>query len=146
VGAGIDASVGGASMLLGTAIGGLTGLASTWWAWGQLAEFKVLGANLGGVALRIGPLRSPAFPWVVLDRALQLHRVVSTRAHARREVAHVGDAVGRVASLSAQERRPLQECFDRLRDKANSARADSEIESARLNLPRRIEALLAGPT
>jgi hypothetical protein len=142
VGAGIDASVGGASMLLGTALGGVTGLASSWWAWGQLAEVKVLGANLGGTALRIGPLKSPAFPWVVLERALHLHRIVSNRAHARRGEVHLEHDAGIVSALGREQRKPLSDCFDRLRQNATSSRAEVEAEHARRLLPGLIAPLL----
>jgi hypothetical protein len=85
-GGGIDALLGGASMLLGTGIGALLGGASGWLGGQEIAKIKILGETLGGRVLRVGPVRSANFPWVLLGRAWVHHQLVAERNHARREV------------------------------------------------------------
>jgi hypothetical protein len=142
VGGGIDAAVGGASLLLGTLIGAAAGVASTWWGFERLAEVEVLGARLGGTLLRIGPMRNPAFPWVVLGRALHFHSIVSTRAHAARGAAFSDErAAERVVSeLSGELRRPLSDLFGRLRKRPGTAE-QAAIEG---DLACAIEAVMEG--
>lgn len=137
-GGALDLAVGGASLLAGAVLGGVAGLATTWWAWDRLAEVEVLGQTLGGVLLRAGPARGAAFPWVLLDRALLFHREAATRAHARREPLRLAEGGGIVANLPAERRRRFESCFARLRSGAGRA----ERSSVRLALSRELEALL----
>jgi GTPase Era involved in 16S rRNA processing len=102
IGGTIDASVGGASFLLGTAIGtGIGGLAG-WIGSYKLPQVSVeVPTPFGGTLelrpfrkaqphhhykkLRIGPMHNPLFPYVVLSRALRYHHLILTRPHALRE-------------------------------------------------------------
>jgi hypothetical protein len=84
-GGGIDALLGGASLLLGTGIGALIGGAGAWFGGTELARVRVLGQSLGGRKLQVGPVKAPNFPWVMLGRAWVHHRLVAERNHARRE-------------------------------------------------------------
>jgi len=117
----VDVAAGGASLLAGAILGGAIGLATTWWAWERLAEVEILGQPLSGVLLRAGPVRSAAFPWVLLDRALLFHREVATRAHAQRAPLRLSEKDGIVADLAADRRRRLQACFAKLRKMAGPA-------------------------
>jgi hypothetical protein len=141
MGAGVDAVTGGASFLLGSVVGGAAGAASTWWAFDTMAEVKVLGAHLGGSLLQIGPLQNPAFPWVVLGRALRFHRIVSTRAHAARSTVPNDEAEAEqsVADLPGDVRKTLSSAFDRLRRSPGAA----DREQMRRALPAAIEKSLA---
>lgn len=115
VGGAVDVAAGGASFLLGSVLGGAAGAASAWWGFDRLAEVRVLGSEMAGALLSIGPMRSQAFPWVVLGRALQFHRIVATRAHAdRAPVGAVPDGDPTVGDLPGDVRRPVAQCFDRL--------------------------------
>lgn len=84
-GGGVDALLGGASMLLGAGIGALLGGAGAWFGGHELAKVKILGEALGGRVLQVGPVNAPNFPWVLLGRAWVHHHLVSERNHARRE-------------------------------------------------------------
>lgn len=84
-GGGIDVLLGGATLLLGAGIGALIGGAGAWFGGDRLAKVEVLGQSLGGRVLRVGPVTSPNFPWVMLGRAWVHHRLVAERNHARRE-------------------------------------------------------------
>jgi len=139
VGGTLDAALGGASFLLGSVIGGAAGLASAWWGWGRLAEVKLLGQPLGGTLLEIGPMRSPNFPWVVLDRALRFHAAVSQRAHAKRAAVQLRPGEdGIVSGLPADQRRRVQGVLDRLA----KARDAASTESARIALGAALRTIL----
>ncbi len=115
VGGGIDVSVGGSSLLLGSALGGAVGAASALWGWAQLAQVRILGLQLGGRLLRIGPMPNRNFPWVILDRALVFHAAVARRAHARRAAVDLRNAEGVVSTLPREVRGEIQSAFDTLR-------------------------------
>ncbi len=84
-GGGIDALLGGASLLLGAGLGAVLGGAGAWFGGRELARVKVLGQSLGGRVLQVGPVRAANFPWVLLGRAWVHHDLVAERNHARRE-------------------------------------------------------------
>jgi hypothetical protein len=85
VGGVVDVAAGGASFLAGSIVGGLLGGLSSYYGSQGVAQMEVLGRRLGGPVARIGPLRNPNFPWLLLDRALLHFRSVISRAHARRD-------------------------------------------------------------
>jgi hypothetical protein len=105
-GAVIDASLGGASVLLGTliggAVGGVTGLAGALVAGKRrpALEVAVPGESrwlpkklrFGGSALSVGPYAAVNFPWILLDRALGTFCYVINRAHARQDEATIRSA------------------------------------------------------
>ena len=115
----IDAAVGGASLLLGSVLGGALGFSATWFGWDKLEEVKVAGGLcVAGKQLRIGPMKNTRFPWVVLDRALLYHQAVSRRAHARRDPEQLSASNadnGLVSSLDASVRGKIEACFAKLR-------------------------------
>jgi len=138
VGGTLDAALAGSSFLLGSVIGGAVGLASAWLGWARLAEVKLMGQPLGGTLLEIGPMRSPNFPWVVLDRALRFHDAVCQRAHAKREAVQLEAGEGEVAGLPGDVRRRVQGVLDRLA----KARDAASVESARIALAGAIRSIL----
>jgi hypothetical protein len=135
----IDLAAGGASLLLGTALGAAAGLASSWWAFDRLAGVKVFGAHLAGPLLKIGPLASRAFPWVVLGRALAFQSIVSTRAHAARGTVRsdAERAERRLDDLPSQTRSALTRIWERLR----KAPSPTELDGLRGELVRRLDAI-----
>ncbi len=114
-GAVIDASVGGASILLGTviggAVGGMAGLASAFVVGKRRPELTVAvpgesrwlpkKLRVGGSALSVGPYAAVNFPWILLDRALGTFCYVINRAHARRDEATIHSARMHAAMESA---------------------------------------------
>ncbi|CAE7835011.1 abgB [Symbiodinium necroappetens] len=85
-GFGIDALLGGASLLLGTAVGAAVGSLGSWFASDEIAKIKVLGQQLGGKLVQVGPIKAANFPWVFLGRAWLHHDLVRERNHALRSV------------------------------------------------------------
>jgi hypothetical protein len=139
VGGVLDLSVGGASFLAGSLIGGVVGGLSSYYGATSVAQVEMLGRRLGGPVARIGPLKNPNFAWLLLDRALLHHRSVIRRAHARRDTFVIGDdgRRGLVARLDASEQNRLSRAFSVIQ------RSGGEVAyEARDELVDRIEELL----
>jgi GTPase Era involved in 16S rRNA processing len=117
----IDAAVGGASILLGTAIGGLIGTGVGLRHAAQRAGgedlFDIMKNLLEDKTQhRVGPLRDINFPFIVLDRAILHYRSILGRTHAQREVVPVDDTpLGVVATLPLGERTALAKLFQKIR-------------------------------
>ncbi|MDH3642576.1 MAG: GTPase/DUF3482 domain-containing protein [Gammaproteobacteria bacterium] len=110
-GAGVDAVLGGATLLLGAGIGAIVGGVGAWFGGDELARVKVLGQSLGGRTLQVGPVTNPNFPWVLLGRALVHHRVVAERNHARREALSLAVDQHAMDALPEDARRRLGGLF-----------------------------------
>lgn len=87
----IDAGVGGASFGTGTALGALIGAGATALHLQQRFEHakridglwsRLRNAGTRGALYRVGPLRHPNFPFVLMDRACRYHEALRNRAHA----------------------------------------------------------------
>lgn len=141
-GGGLDALLGGASLLLGTGLGALIGGAGAWLGGTELARVKVLGQSLGGSVLQVGPVKAPNFPWVLLGRAWVHHRLVAERNHARREALSLQLSEAMAADEHVMDRIPdalrktLTACLRKLLAQA----ADGET---RRRLAEAVDALLA---
>lgn len=123
----VDAGLGGASFLAGTAIGGALGAgAGAWHLQQRLARAtRVEGvadrarrAFRGGKRYRVGPFQHPNFPFVLLDRALLHYDAVRTRAHAKNAIeeatATLPGEARRMADLSRDDRQSLHRLFKRV--------------------------------
>lgn len=137
----IDASVGGASFLVGTAIGGAVGGVLGWLGAGRLAELTVVDRPLGGRLARFGPSKNANFPFVLFGRARFHAALVAARTHARRDVMELpGADEGGGLSLDGSRQRTLARAFAGLRKHApSSPRHRAAIDE----LTRITEAILA---
>ncbi|MBX2810979.1 MAG: DUF3482 domain-containing protein [Myxococcales bacterium] len=114
----LDASVGGASFLAGTVIGAAVGGVGAIWGAQSLARVRVLGAPLGGRTLRVETPAGVQFPFVLLNRAILHWRLVSGRAHARRDALSIeagNTETSIVKQLSTQARKELTYYFTQIR-------------------------------
>ena len=107
-GGAIDLVVGGASLMLGAGIGAAAATAGVIFGAGELAKIKVLGTEIGGEVLQVGPIGNPNFAWVLVGRAWLHHRLVSERNHAVRSaaslrVAEAGNLVDRIPTTLRNE-------------------------------------------
>ena len=125
----IDASVGGASILIGTVVGAVVGGGLGWYSAGRVAKIPTksrwLGGVLGGKKLTCGPIRSVNFPFVVLGRARLHHAVIAGRNHAARDavkLAFTEADAGRLNPLAGEQTRTLSRLFARFA----KARGDGE--------------------
>ncbi len=123
IGGGIDLAVGGASFLLGAAIGAGVGATAGWFGGRRLARVWSSSSSLAkslwpgetGRFVAMGPVSSPRYAWVLLDRAIVHFRAVRGRSHARRDELVVdgqqdagpGGEAGVVANLPASVRDEL---------------------------------------
>ncbi len=151
-GGGLDLLLGGASLLLGSALGATVAGLSAWFGSGELAKVRVLGSPLGGRRLQVGPVKAGNFPWVLLGRAVQHWHLVSERNHALRD-AFVQDLKNRAGSsdgssagtffagLSTGERRSLATAFAQLSEgQLDDARRASALAAIEALLVARAEA------
>lgn len=131
-GSGLDLVLGGASLMLGAGIGAALGGASAWFGAGELAKVRVLGQQLGGRVLEVGPVQDVNFPWVVLGRAWLHHRLIAERNHARRESMALDAqlATHQMDSVPKELRRRLQRCFVAIRKGDDAAQAEQSLAEA----------------
>jgi hypothetical protein len=119
-GAVIDASVGGHSFLLGTVIGSVAGLASSAFLSVKAPSQKVVGIEICGLQVIVGPIdfkKAPNFPWIVLDRALLHYQSLMSRTHAARYTLDLSDDAlrpGLVATMNSETKGRFRELFRRL--------------------------------
>ncbi|MBW1799108.1 MAG: GTPase/DUF3482 domain-containing protein [Deltaproteobacteria bacterium] len=86
IGVALDVAAAGLTFGVFTAVGGLLG--AGWAALGggkRLARTKVVGLNLGGQQIRIGPVGNIQFMYILLDRALIFYAHIINWAHGRRD-------------------------------------------------------------
>ncbi len=128
VGGLIDVAVGGASLLLGTLIGGGVGAASTLLAADQLIDVRILNMPLGHKLLVAGPTRSINLPHLVFGRARLHHTLVSRRTHAERGTLAIDEHLAAlVRPLREEERRRLERVFAQLRSGQDSVDARERL-------------------
>ncbi|TDG13407.1 DUF3482 domain-containing protein [Seongchinamella unica] len=113
----VDGMTGGLLGGLATMAGGIGGaIASTRSAIkysDDIARWSVKGIPTGGNRLSYGPSRNVNFPFVLLGRAMQHHRLISQRTHAVRESLKLTEPA--LDWLSDRERRQLARVFEDLR-------------------------------
>ncbi|MFP4347574.1 MAG: GTPase/DUF3482 domain-containing protein [Thermodesulfobacteriota bacterium] len=86
LGAALDVAAAGLTFGVFSAIGGAIG--AGWAALGgakSLASAKVVGLNLGGQQMKVGPIENLQFMYVLLDRALIFYSHIINWAHGRRD-------------------------------------------------------------
>ncbi len=87
IGAVIDIAAHGLTFGIFTLIGGAAG--AGWAAFGggrHLAETKVVGMNLGGHQIRVGPNENIQFLYILIDRALIFYAHIINWAHGRQDI------------------------------------------------------------
>lgn len=81
MGTGVDALLGGASLLLGTVIGGIIGAGSAIYGYEELAKIKFISTN----KMKIGPIKDINFGFILLNRALIFTIKLLHKTHADRK-------------------------------------------------------------
>jgi len=117
VGGLVDAGLGGATFLLGSAIGAAVGGIGALVSGQRLQRTEVLRLPLGGHRLRCGPTTSLTFPYVVLGRALDHQARIAGRTHADRRALELSEVEtdSWVDDLPNEQRRGLEKLFRRMR-------------------------------
>ena len=123
IGGSFDLALGGATALLGSGIGAAIGAASAWFGSQRAAERRLFDGHVGA-RIKVGPIREPNFPWVLLGRAWFHYQLVAERNHARRDALRLVLGSGQwMENLKAAERRELAREFVRLRRGGDRSRA-----------------------
>jgi len=85
IGAKLDLAAAGLGFGIFTAIGSAVAAGSAYLLGEQMAKAKIVGINLGGYTVSVGPNKSPNFPFILLDRALITYSHAINWAHGRRD-------------------------------------------------------------
>lgn len=121
-GAIIDIGLGGSSLLLGSAIGGIGGGLSAWKFSKRIASITFKGLPTGGHTLQYGPAKHPNLPFVLLGRALIHHRFICQRTHANRDQVVLDskdEPTNPLHSLSVSDKTKLMKIFQSIRKQRN---------------------------
>lgn len=81
MGTGVDAMFGGATLLLGSAIGGVLGAGTAMYGYDSLAKIKFISTN----QMKIGPIKDINFGFILLNRALIFTIKLQHKTHANRD-------------------------------------------------------------
>jgi hypothetical protein len=128
-GTGVDAALGGASLLLGAATGAALGGILGWLSADKLAEQRIVHLPLGEKLLRCGPTRNPNLPFVLLGRARYHHARIAARTHARRDRLDLNaadDTVGRMNPLDSSRQGDLSAAFRRIQKTTEGSTSRAE--------------------
>ncbi len=123
-GAIIDLGVGGASLLAGTMLGGLTSAAATLYATETPEKVRLKNIPLGGKKLLMGPVKNLQFAFVLVGRAINFHQALHEHSHANRNALQVDDDEHWLNSLNKSQQTQLT----RLLQKAHKGLKESEAE------------------
>ena len=124
LGVGLDAATIGASFGAASVIGGIIGAGATALkADDLLSGARLLGIQLGGEQLRLGPVNNIQLLYIMLDRALLFYSHVINWAHGRRDygstakqgAAGHGGKEGYTSNWSREERRICERFFNAIR-------------------------------
>lgn len=125
----VDGMTGGLLGGLATMAGGIGGvIASTRSAIkysDDIARWSVKGIPTGGNRLSYGPSRNVNFPFVLLGRAMQHHRMISRRTHAVRETLKLTEPA--LTWLGEKERRELARLFENIRSGKKQAESHARL-------------------
>ena len=119
-----DASVGGASFLLGAAIGGIVGGALGWRAAAWSSRYQLFNLpgmeklGFSGKRLQCGPTTHRNLPYVALGRARLHHDLIARRTHAQREALIINpnqQTEGALNPLDGTLGKRFEGCFTQLR-------------------------------
>ena len=125
----VDGMTGGLLGGLATLAGGIGGaFASTRSALkhsDDIARWSVSGIPTGGNRLVYGPSRNANFPFVLLGRAMQHHRLISRRTHAVRDTLKLSEPA--LEWLDDKERRQLARLFEDIRNGKRQSERGAEL-------------------
>ena len=85
-GALLDIGIGGASLMTGALLGGITSGAASLYFSAEPEKIRLKKMPLGGQQLLAGPVKNLQFAFVLLGRALSFQRAVAQHSHANRDV------------------------------------------------------------
>lgn len=125
IGAGLDIAAHGLSFGVFTAIGSAMGAGSIYFFGEQMAKASIVGLNIGGYRVTIGPNENVNFPYIILDRALLYYSHVMNWAHGRRDYPdsnrimanNTNEKLGFTTTWSLKEKKICRSFFQALQKK-----------------------------
>lgn len=135
IGGMIDAAAAGLTFGIFTAIGGLAGAGAGFFGGRRMVGKKVVGLNLGGIHIQIGPNENIQLMFILLDRALMYYSHVIHRAHGRRDNAReircpqsaVPSKIGYAGRWNESEKRICRRFFSQVRRYGAAAGEEEEL-------------------
>ncbi len=85
LGAGLDLAAGGAMLGLATGLAGAAGAVGALWGGRKLSSSKIMGIQIGGETLEVGPVKDINLLFVLINRALLHYKQTINWAHGRRD-------------------------------------------------------------
>ncbi|PIE63827.1 MAG: hypothetical protein CSA26_11055 [Desulfobacterales bacterium] len=85
LGAGLDLAAGGMMLGLATGLAGAAGAIGTLWGGRKLSSTKIMGIQIGGEKLQMGPVKDINLLFVLINRALLHYKQTINWAHGRRD-------------------------------------------------------------
>ena len=89
IGAGIDLAAGGLTFGIATGLAGAAGAFGALWGGRKLSTSKVMGLQIGGKKLRIGPANDINLLFILINRALLYYKHTINWAHGRRDYQNI---------------------------------------------------------
>ena len=121
----IDLGLGGASLMMGSMVGGISSAAASAWLSESPEKIRLYNLPLGGKKLQIGPVKNRQFAFVMLGRALDYQKALVNHTHANRNPLTVSDSSQHwIEQLSKQKQINLS----LLLKKAHETLNESELE------------------
>lgn len=124
-GALLDLGIGGASLMAGSLLGGISSAAATTWLTEDPEKIRIKSLPIGGKQLQIGPIKNLQFAFVLMGRALNYQHALATHSHANRSALHVNDNTEhRLNQLSKTQQLKLTQILQ----KAHKGLAEADIK------------------
>lgn len=127
LGGAFDAATGGASLLLGSLVGGAIGAGTMFFAANTLAQVKVISVPLGKDILEVGPIKDPSFAYMILERARAHLAYTAKRNHAIREQKSLTEMISAAPTLEEKEKKSLIKELGKLQKDSGNLKAFDNI-------------------
>ena len=129
LGGAFDVATGGASLLMGSLVGGAIGAGTMFFAANTLAQVKVISVPLGKDILEVGPIKDPSFAYMVLERARAHLAYTAKRNHAIREQKSLSEMMSIAQPLEENEKKSLIKELSKLQKDRGNLKAFDNISS-----------------
>lgn len=136
----IDLGIGGASLMAGSLIGGISSAAATTWLTEDPEKIRLKNLPIGGKQLQIGPIKNLQFAFVLLGRALNYQHAIANHSHANRNILLIKDCQKQDTQQKLEQlKKPQQLQLTQLLQKAHKGMNTSEAQKLQTIIEKLIE-------